>query len=208
MSFQPPAPFVSDPGVQQNFDKLRSMFPLGPASLLGASPSTGLPSSPVNGQDLYYVADSTNGVEWHFKYRSGSASSLKWEFVGGGQMRSEILTAESTTSTTYVDLATVGPSLTIPFNGDYEIVIVTQCGNATATDLSAATAKLGTAATSDNDGTAHTSATASAQGTPSRTMVRAGLTAGAVIKMQYRSGGGGSATFQRRGLFIRPVRVG
>jgi len=51
-----------------------------------------LPSSPVNGQDCYYLADATNGVVWHLKYRSASASTFKWEYVGGGSLHAEVAT--------------------------------------------------------------------------------------------------------------------
>lgn len=47
---------------------------------------TALPGSPVDGQEIFYVADSTLGIIWHLKYRSASTSIFKWEFVGGSDI--------------------------------------------------------------------------------------------------------------------------
>lgn len=84
---------------------------------------TSFPSSP-NDQDEYaYVADATNGVVWRFKYNAGSSSSYKWEFIGGPQLVSSVATGESTSSGTYAALATVGPSVALPFAGDWDVAI-------------------------------------------------------------------------------------
>ena len=47
---------------------------------------TALPTSPVDGQEVYYQADGTNGVIWHLRYRAASSSANKWEFVGGSAL--------------------------------------------------------------------------------------------------------------------------
>lgn len=44
---------------------------------------TSLPASPADGQECFLLVDSTHGVVWHLRYRSSSASSFKWEKVGG-----------------------------------------------------------------------------------------------------------------------------
>ena len=82
---------------------------------------TALPSSPVDGQSFYYVADTTNGIVWHLRYRAASASAYKWEFVGGESIGGTVLTSQSLGATvnTWADLATAGPSLTLPLAGDY-----------------------------------------------------------------------------------------
>lgn len=43
---------------------------------------TSLPANPVDGQEIYFLADSTNGIIWHLRYR---VASSKWEYVGGPQ---------------------------------------------------------------------------------------------------------------------------
>jgi hypothetical protein len=80
-----------------------------------------LPSTPSDGDEVYYVADATNGVVWHLRYNSGSASAYKWEYLGGGPLYAEVNTEEATATTgAWVDLTTVGPSITLPLAGDYD----------------------------------------------------------------------------------------
>lgn len=81
-----------------------------------------LPSSPSAGDEYYYVADSTNGIVWHLRYKDGTN---KWEFLGGAPLAAVQNTGTSSTltSATYVyDLTTVdGPSLTVPLAGTYRM---------------------------------------------------------------------------------------
>lgn len=84
--------------------------------------STSLPSSPIDGQEVYYAADQTNGIIWHLRYRSGSSSSYKWEFLGGTELQISDAITLSATSTNW----SFGTGLTmtaIPLTGDYEITI-------------------------------------------------------------------------------------
>lgn len=94
------------------------------AGATSATYVTSLPSSPVDGQEIYYAADATNGVIWHLRYRSGSSSSYKWEFVGGPPMFSQDLPATSrsgsATSNTWLG-TTSDPAVTVPLAGDYEV---------------------------------------------------------------------------------------
>jgi hypothetical protein len=87
-------------------------------SSLRPPPVTSLPGSPVDGQEIYYIADATNGVVWQFRYRSASPSTYKWEFVGGAPLVA-VGGGGSTSSTTYQTTGT--PSLTLTLAGDYEI---------------------------------------------------------------------------------------
>lgn len=80
---------------------------------------TSLPTNPRDGQEVNYLADATNGYVWHLKYRAKSASAYKWEFLGGTPLYASVETGEASASTVYVDLATVGPSIAIPREGDY-----------------------------------------------------------------------------------------
>jgi len=61
--------------------------------------STTFPSSPVDGDIHVYPADTTNGVMWHFMYRSAPND---WEFIGGAPLFAEVVTDEATTSTASV----------------------------------------------------------------------------------------------------------
>lgn len=166
-----------------------------------------LPGSPVDQQECIFVADATNGVKWHLRYRAASASIYKWEFIGGPPLASEVVTLETTASTTYVDLTTVGPSVTLPLAGDWTIGVGADVLNATVGATQVVSPKLGAAATSDTDASLNTSATASAEHYGLRVMRRNGLAASALIKVQYRVSAG-TGNFQRRYLEVRPVRVG
>src|SRR4051812_17764974 len=90
-----------------------------------------LPVGPVDAQEIYYLADAANGVVWHLRYRAASASTYKWEFVGGAQLIDEIATEESGTSGTYGALTTPGPSITVPLAGDYDVTITARITAAT-----------------------------------------------------------------------------
>jgi hypothetical protein len=60
-----------------------------PTAVINTPPiATSLPASPADGQEVYYLADATNGVIWHLRYRAGSSSAYKWEFLGGSPLES------------------------------------------------------------------------------------------------------------------------
>lgn len=171
------------------------------------SASASLPGSPVDGQELYYLADTTNGVVWHLRYRSGSASAYKWEFVGGGALYSEVTTVETTTSGTFVDLATVGPSITLPLAGDYDYDF--SALESAASQTAIVGAKFGAAAVSLADEAFVTnSASGNSSSIASGQRRKLALAASTVVKLQYTVTGGATATFQQRHLAIMPVRVG
>ena len=176
----------------------------------GAPAAIALPGSPVDGQETYIVADANNGVMWHFRYRAASPSALKWEFVGGAPIYSRVPDTDTTTSGSYVALAHPGPGLILPLAGDYMITLCAQIIPA-ANDGATASVKLGTAAMTDDEAILVSTTGAGVTGnmTPSRTMRRNGLAAGALLTTMYKSAlGTGVATFTRRELSIYPVRVG
>lgn len=170
---------------------------------------TSLPSSPVDGQEIYLQTSSMalDGVRWHLAYREASLSPYKWEFVGGGSLRSWAQTQVSTSGTTYVDLSG-GPSLTIPVAGDYIFTFSVQQWANTALDSARAALKIGSTATTDDESAPTVSSTAGAFHNPSRTMMRNVQTAGSVCKLQYRGSSANSVEFMRRELLAYPVRVG
>lgn len=82
---------------------------------------TSLPTSPVDGQEVYYVADATNGVLWHLRYNAASASAYKWEFIGGGLLtRNQSADGGAVSTGTFVEPPN-GPTITFPLAGDYYI---------------------------------------------------------------------------------------
>lgn len=82
---------------------------------------TSLPANPIDGQECYYLADATNGVVWHLRYRSASGSAYKWEFLGGSGIRAELAMSESGPGGGFNDLATIGPRLYAPLAGQYRV---------------------------------------------------------------------------------------
>jgi hypothetical protein len=80
----------------------------------------GPPASPVD-QDIWVAtAVDANGTRWAFQYNAGSASTFKWEFIGGPPVRSLVDTDESSVTVgAWFDLATVGPTVALARAGDY-----------------------------------------------------------------------------------------
>jgi hypothetical protein len=78
---------------------------------------TSLPSNAIDGQEVRYLADNTNGIIWNLRYRAGSSSAHKWEFIGGHPLLAYDSTQYNTTNTT---LTRPGSSqITLPLAGDY-----------------------------------------------------------------------------------------
>jgi hypothetical protein len=163
---------------------------------------TSLPSTPADGTEVYYAADATNGVIWHLRYRSSSSSSYKWEFIGGSPLWHEIATNETCNSTTFVDLATVGPSVTVPLAGDYVLRLTVNTDAGSQATIIAP--KIGSAATSDNDRLAQSNVGTIAAGGQS---VKTGISANTVVKIQYRCTSGTASVAFRR-FQVTPIRVG
>lgn len=85
---------------------------------------TTLPSGtgfPFDGQEIYFVADATNGIVWHLRYRAAASGSYKWERVGGSPLTSEVATFSNLSPTSYTNWS--GPAITVPVAGDYEITL-------------------------------------------------------------------------------------
>jgi hypothetical protein len=84
------------------------------------SVGTSLPGSPTNGQQYIYT-DSTTAptYQWLLQYDSSISGSYKWRFIGGFALMAFVDTEQSTTSTSYTDLTTTGPTVTSPLAGTY-----------------------------------------------------------------------------------------
>ena len=170
---------------------------------------TTLPSSPVDGQEVYYQADGTNGVIWHLRYRSGSASTYKWEYVGGTALSSEVPASEGIpASGSYGNLATVGPSVTVPLAGDYDIYagaqLTTNAVNYIFIGLSIDGAGVAEWANMYQD-PAGANNQVSRRGVKTVTRGAGSPNTGRIL-MQYRSGSG-QATYYYRFIFAVPIRV-
>jgi len=80
----------------------------------------------ADGMEVYYRADSTNGVIWHLRARSvanGGSATYPWEFVGGGALATDSLSQIAATAAYSVANAWVSigaaVSVTAPLAGEY-----------------------------------------------------------------------------------------
>lgn len=168
--------------------------------------TTSLPSSPADGDEIFFAADATNGVIWHLRYRSGASGSYKWEFVGGPPLISEVATSESTTSTTYANLTTTGPTVTLPLAGDYIVDVNAAATHSLTTGHAYFSYAIGASAASDTDAAFIHVAVATGISAMYRQHLKTGLTAVALTS-KYKTNSG-TLTLEKRCLSVRPVRVG
>jgi hypothetical protein len=173
---------------------------------------TSLPVSAVDGQEIYYQADATNGIVWHLRYNAGSASTYKWEFIGGSSLSADVPAqpgGETSASTTYADVATVGPQITVPLAGEYLVGVQFEGWNTSAVSFNIyAAPKFGAAATADADAAITGGTIANIVMTASRQDMRRTIAVAAtVVKAQYKVTGG-TGVYRNRTLTVKPVRVG
>jgi hypothetical protein len=121
-----------------------------------------------------------------------------------------VSTSQGTTSTSYTDLATTGPAVTLTTGTIVKVSLSTWCGNGTISDgclMSVAVSGATTRAANDIEGvgiTLQASANNTIKG--GHTVVIAGLTAGSnVFTAKYRAVTGGTATFLERFLTVESV---
>jgi len=174
---------------------------------------TTLPPAPFDGQEVDFTDSlTTPSYVWRFRYVA-AAPSNKWKFVGGPRLIAQIATQEGCNNTAYIDLATVGPAITAPLTGVYEINLgVNYWITAEAASVVRAAVKIGAAATSDADGAWEnqpTGGTSIANATAlTRQPFQKAVAAGDVVKLQYRRDTlPGTAWFSSRQLTLLPVAV-
>lgn len=164
---------------------------------------TALPGSPSDGQEVIFTDSlSAPTYRWHLRYNASSASSLKWEFIGGTPITSEIATAESTGSTAYAALTTAGPSITLPLQGDYIVDLGALIDNGGQADTSKMSYDIGGTGAVDADSIQHRGAQA-----PSvfRRQKKTGLTA-VTLTAKYKTSAN-THTFSNRFMGVTPIRV-
>lgn len=170
------------------------------ARLLEVPRVTALPATPFDGQTIDYVADDANGVVWRFRYRAGSASAFKWEFVGGSSVGTG--QAGDMTNTNNRDTAlTGGPTITAPLSGDYGIrmkltFVISAASIATATAYINGVATAASVASNVGQVTNITEGRVQ------------GVTAGQVFDVRCSNANSVSTRYVNAALFIAPIRVG
>jgi hypothetical protein len=168
-----------------------------------------LPGSPVDGQECYYLADAVKGIVWHLRYRAASASAYKWEVLGGAALADEVMPAESTTSAAYTNLTTVGPQVTVPLAGDYDVTIGANIATpVTAGTNSSMSYAIGATAAVDVDRLRTSAPTANnTWNVGSRTRRKTGLAAATALVAKYKADAP-TGYFEARVMAVLPVRVG
>lgn len=172
--------------------------------------SGGPPASPTDGDIWIALNVDANGTVWQFRYNAGSASSLKWEFIGGPSVMSiaspnVVVNAAPQVGATGYFYST---SYTTVRAGDYEVsgshVIDPNGALAVITsDLFKGTTQLGEAV-------GNTISTAAAADFMTNTMASvpvSGVGAGVVIAMAINSGAPGTNKILRMLLAVKPVRI-
>lgn len=198
--------FTDEASVLARLDALeRGLYNSG-----GVGPSsTTLPSGPSNGQEArLQVTGPIWDPIWSFKYRTASPLPNKWEFIGGSPLWMIVNTAEVTTSTSYHDLTTVGPSVTVPRTGTYLIEWgVGRVVNQTGSNIGFhASIKVGTGTPQDATSLGEMLVTPSAPvGHGSRSYFF-NATANDQIRIQYRHVTG-AALVEKRWISVIPIVV-
>jgi hypothetical protein len=99
-------------------DVVPNVVPVGAPPLV-----TALPGSPVDGQEIILTDSLTAGTHhWHLRYVAVRATN-KWVFIGGAGREAVVATNEGLSggAGAYADCTTVGPSITVPVSGVYEV---------------------------------------------------------------------------------------
>jgi len=175
----------------------------------GPSYVTSLPASPIDGQEIYYGADATNGIIWHLRYRSASSSTYKWEYIGGPSLTNYVVTDQTTTSNSIVDLATDGPSITVPVSGDYEINFYATIYNEGVGNNTGGRVWLFINGSQSSPYIEYLSAGDAYSPYSLAQSTRKEISGNKIVKLRYNNrGGSGLAHFIDRGLVVKPIRVG
>lgn len=176
-----------------------------------SAPALTFPGSPTNGQQCI-ITDSLTAptYEWVFMWNT-AMTTPSWVFIGGSSSFTEVVTAETTASTTYVALATAGPSFTIPNLLTSWDVFVEVGFHASNTQNGSAEMSYDIGGTGAVDADAARTAVIQANGTAGAARSRRKLAVAAntalVAKYKQESSGAGTATFSNRYMRVIPLRV-
>jgi hypothetical protein len=172
---------------------------------------TSLPTNPIDGDEVIFLADANNGILWHLKYRASANSTYRWEFVGGSPMRKSYEGALITASTNYTTLPN-GPSLTVALPGEYRITITAKPYTTGAYENVIMSYAIGGGAASDATGLYAYSGPGGtwgcAHGSFMRTTIGEVKSPNTTITTQYRVDSGVVAYYNTPTIECVPVRVG
>ena len=133
-------------------------------------------------------------------------SMSMWIFVGGDELFSEVTTAEATNSATYANLTTVGPSVTVPRAGDYLIEVGSEIALSAGAQTAWVSFDIAGAGAVDADGF-RASGTSSLVAQGSRMRKKTSVAVFSTVIAKYKSDGTNNATYGRRWMRVKPIRV-
>lgn len=167
---------------------------------------TALPSSPFDGQECVLTDSLTAPTyQWHLRYIAAKATN-KWVFLGGSPSYTMFTPDETTTSvTTWVDLATVGPQFTTPVAGDWACDFGAVVYHSVATAGLVGGVALGATTPISPQPGAYAGSYAASLGGIVRHL---GIAAGGQLRVRYMSNVAGTAHFSNRWLSVLPIAVG
>lgn len=190
--------------IESNQDaSLEQVGALGAVLLDFTNPSVALPSAPADGDRI--IALVGTGLGWQFIWIDDQAV---WAFTGGAPLQATIFTNETRSANTYANLATTGPTITMPLGmGTIHTDITLGADISSAADGQSAWMAYSI------DGDAPATATMDARGVQQnngsnahvRWMRRASFDSGAQLVAKYRGSGTGSANFADRQMTIIPA---
>lgn len=173
-----------------------------------------VPSLPFDGMEFNYVLSSTDGTVWKFRYRDASASSYKWEFVGGTPFLENEDTTTSTSNTGYTTIPSFGGFVTPSgFDGDWRVQIGAWLSQSVGGGTALVSYDVGASAATDGRGVEHSQGPSDTESTEagsysSPPRVWTGLAAGTLIVPRYRAAGGGFCEAGYLWMTVIPIRVG
>lgn len=173
-----------------------------------------LPSSPVDGDEILYVAESTNRTLWHLRYDAAETTTYKWKFVGGFPLfakRDPNGTIAASGGNAWTNLAAsdvAGPSVVLPLAGFY----LMEFGAQIDAPVDGSVAQVGVSAQGfdpANEDTASNANVRTVSVSGSRDPLIAAIAAGTSMRLMYRAGTGtGTATYGKRWIKGTPLKVG
>jgi len=155
-------------------------------------------------------AMAAQGVTWRMRCNSASASAYKWEFIGGAPLMSQVDTGDvlAAATTTYSSLATSGPTLVAPAEGDYTVSFGFRGSGSTVNQTAAMSYALGAAAPSDADAL-EIDLPANLGTAASKERIERAVADETAISARYRHNQATSTvTFGDRWLRVVPIRLG
>lgn len=166
----------------------------------------------------FTLTDSVTSPSWHWDFiYNNDVATYKWEFIGGSDAAVAVYTSESTASTTYGNLGTLGPYFVVPVAGFYNVKFRCMANDVAPGEYAIASVGViggaGVSLVNDiwaiqlyNDSAAGgTGLYVSLEGFMENLLTLAG--GSDYISMQYRSGFGQTVSFQYRKMWITPVKL-